>query len=286
MKKVNNTRYHGRTAPVIDGISGDPQIAGLWSTKFKELYNRCNPSTRNSLQEQLNSIITEDDLETLLVDTDTVICAIKRLKAGKSDGKSLMSDHDLYAPPILASKLSRLFTALLRHGYTSRCLRDSIIQPIPKGFKDPAMSANYRGIALAPCFSKLLELCILMLFPDVFYTSDLQFGFKRGFSTDLCTGLLKLVSSRYIHQGSKVRCALLDMSKAFDLVDHGLLFQLLLERNLPCSATRFLLQWYSSQQLQIRWNGILSSPFPVSNGVRQGGVLSPILFTVYIDELL
>ena len=76
------------------------------------------------------------------------------------------------------------------------------------------------------------------------------------------------------------------MSKAFDLVDHGLLFQLLLERNLPCSVTRFLLQWYSSQQLQIRWNGILSSPFPVSNGVRQGGVLSPILFTVYIDELL
>ena len=48
-------KYHGHTAPVIDGVSGDPQIAGLWSTKFKELYNHCNPSTRNSLQKQLNS---------------------------------------------------------------------------------------------------------------------------------------------------------------------------------------------------------------------------------------
>ena len=38
--------------------------------------------------------------------------------------------------------------------------------------------------------------------------------------------------------------------------------------------------------MEIRWNGILSSPFPVTIGVRQGGVLSPILFTVYIDELL
>ena len=95
--------------PVIDGVSGDPQIAGLWSTKFKELYNCCNPSTRSSLEEQLNSIITEDDLETLIVDTDTVICAIKRLKAGKSDGKSLMSDHVLYAPPTLASKLSFIY---------------------------------------------------------------------------------------------------------------------------------------------------------------------------------
>ena len=60
-----------------------------------------------------------------------------------------------------------------------------------------------------------------------------KFGYKKGFSTDLCTGLLKLVSSRYIHHGSKVRCALLDMSKAFDMVDHGQLFETLCQRNLP-----------------------------------------------------
>ena len=154
---------------------------------------------------------------------------------------------------------------------------NAIIQPIPKGFKDSAMSAHHRSIALALCFSKLLELRILMQFPDAFHTSDLQLGFKKGFSTDLCTGLLKLVSTRYIHQGSKVQCALLDMSKL------SRSWFILLERNLPCSVTRFLLQWYSSQQPQIN---ILSSPFPVSNDVRQGGVLSPILFTVYIDELL
>ena len=69
---MNNTKYCGRTTPVTDGVSGNLQIAGLWSTKFKELYNRCNPSTRNSLQEQLNSIRTEDDLEALIVDTHTI----------------------------------------------------------------------------------------------------------------------------------------------------------------------------------------------------------------------
>ena len=120
-----------------------------------------------------------------------------------------MSDHVLRAPPLLASKLSSLFTALIRHGYIAECLRDSIIQPIPKGLKDPAKSTNYRGIALASCLSKLLELCNLMSLPNAFSTSDLQFGYKKGFSTDLCTGLLKLVSSQYIHHGSKVRCALL-----------------------------------------------------------------------------
>ena len=78
-------------------------------------------------------------------------------------------------------------------------------------------------------------------------------------------------------------CSVRHEHKAFDLVDHGLLFELLLD-TMFCYT--FLLQWYSSQQLQMRWNGILSLLFPVLNGVRQGGVLSPILFTVYIDELL
>ena len=88
-------------------------------------------------------------------------------------------------PSFLTSKLSSLFTALIRHGYIAKCLSDSIIQPIPKGLKDPAKSTNYHGIALASCLSKILELCILMSFPDAFSTSDLQFGYKKGFSTDL-----------------------------------------------------------------------------------------------------
>ena len=152
---------------------------------------------RDSLLDQLHSVITGDDLVPIVIDSDTVVGALRWLKLGKSDGRSLMSDHVLRAPPLLASKLSSLFTALIFHGYIAECLRDSIIQPIPKGLKNPAKSTNYRGIALAFCLSKLLELCILMSFPD------LQLGYKKGFSTDLCTGLLKLISSRYIHHGSK-----------------------------------------------------------------------------------
>ena len=189
----------------------------------------------------MNSSVTTQDLVSLSVDIDTVLGTINQLKPGKSDGKSLMSDHVLHAPPILASKLAELFTSLLRHGHAAVCLWDSIIQPIPKGAKDPAKLCNYRGIALASCLSKLLELCILQLFPKSFNTSGLQFGFKKGCSTDLCTGLLKIVSSYYVQRGSKVRCV--DMSKAFDMVDHGHLFDLLMLRELPNPVIRFLIQW-------------------------------------------
>ena len=97
---------------------------------------------------------------------------------------------------------------------------------------------------------------------------------------------MKAVINRYLNNGSKVYACLIDASKAFDLVDHRILFDKLLERGTPKSVVRLLLRWYKSQQLCIRWMGRSSEYFKVTNGVRQGGVLSPILFTLFIIGLV
>ena len=64
------------------------------------------------------------------------------------------------------------------------------------------------------------------------------------------------------------------------------LFAKLIDRGLPLPVVRFLSFWYSSQKMKVRWEKSLSNPFHLSNGVRQGGVLSPVLFSVYLDSLL
>ncbi len=105
-------------------------------------------------------------------------------------------------------------------------------------------------------------------------------------SSTLCTVVLKDVVSSYIQNGSSVYACFLDASKAFDLVRHDVLFQLLLSRGLCPPVVRLLHSWYVNQTLHVRWNGTLSDPFAVSNGVRQGGVLSPIFFALYLNVLL
>ena len=101
----------------------------------------------------------------------------------------------------------------------------------------------------------------------------------------MCVFTLKQLISSYHKQGSPVYCAFLDASKAFDRVNHYMLFKKLIERNMPTCFVRILHYWYSKQNMKVKRGNCLSSPFSVSNGVRQGGVLSPYLFALYIDDL-
>ena len=102
--------------------------------------------------------------------------------------------------------------------------RDAIIQPIPKGTKDPSLSFNYRGTVSASSLSKIIEWFILLTWNCYFYTNELQIGFKTASSTTLCTGVIKAVVNRYFNKGSKVYACLIDASTAFDTVSHYVLF--------------------------------------------------------------
>ena len=89
----------------------------------------------------------------------------------------------------------------------------------------------------------------------------------------------------YRRGGSDVFCCLLDCKKAFDTVEHAKLFRKLLEK-IPIVFVRILLVTYLGQKCFTRWNSQNSSIFTVQNGVRQGAVLSPILFSMYVNDLI
>ena len=151
---------------------------------------------------------------------------------------------------------------------------------------------NYRGIALSSALGKVLDLFILSRYTSNLSSNDLQFAFKAKHSTVMCTSALKEIISHYTKRASNVYMCSLDATKAFDKVNFVKLFKLLLQRNIPSIVLRLIrkskdiLDLYIRQSVKAAWNCEKSFSFDVMNGVRQGGVLTPILFNVYFDELL
>lgn len=213
---------------------------------------------------------------------------IGKLKPGKGDGcDGFSTDHLIHSGRRLHILLSLLFRMIIVHGHMPHNLLVSTIISIPKDSKASLSNVdNYRGISLFNSIAKLFDYVIIVLFGIHIKASDMQFAYKEGHSTTLCSVVYLETLHHYKNHGSNVFSCLLDASKAFDRVHYGKLFNMLLTTNLPVYIVRILFDTYIRQQSRVSWNLYFSEYFSMCNGVKQGGVLSAILFTFYIDKLL
>ena len=145
---------------------------------------------------------------------------------------------------------------------------------------------NYRGISLSNSINKVFDYVIIELYQNTLVSSDMQFAYKSQHSTALCSVVYLETLQYYRQNGSQVYSCLLDASKAFDRIHYEKLFNILISRKLPAFIIRVLFDSYSRQQSRAMWNLCYTEYFYMSNGVKQGSVLSAILFTIYIDRLL
>ena len=90
----------------------------------------------------------------------------------------------------------------------------------------------------------------------------------------------------YTNSGGPVCLLLLDASKAFDRIQFVKMFKCLIERDICPLIARRIATIFINHQVRVKWGNHFSKPFATSDGVEQSGVLSPVLFTLYIDKLL
>ena len=283
-------KLHGKSiSHCINGETDKNKIAQIFGDKYMDLFN-CVQSDPESISLVQDYIATfESNIHTEgIIDETLVLKAIKRLKSEKADGsKGLISNHIIYASDLFVRMLSKLATAVFIHGHQPADILLSTISSIPKDARgDLCADNNYRGITLTSCIAKIFDLILLLRNENILYTSGLQFAYKQKHSTVMCTLVLKEIVSYYMNSRSAVAACFLDSSKAFDRVRHDKLFLVLIERGMSPIDLRVLYDLYQRQLTRSEWAGSYSEYFKCTNGIRQGSVISPVLYCLYMDQLI
>jgi hypothetical protein len=132
----------------------------------------------------------------------------------------------------------------------------------------------------------VFELCVLDRFDNYFATSDNQFGFKKSTGCSHAIYTARTVIDKYVNGGSTVNICTVDISKAFDRMNHKGLFVKLMERNVPSCLLVLIENWFSKCYTCVKWCSVMSSYYKLQIGIRQGGILSPKFFALYIDGVV
>ena len=269
----------------LGGLTGNVNISKMWKDHFERILNdnSCGSDT-----EMLAQLAKEPVRQTPPISAEDVSIAVAKLKSNKAPGWDLVSaDHLIHMHPQFHDILAVLFNTMLNHSHLPDGLAHSLLVPLLKDKSGKIDDqANYRAIALSTTLSKVLELILVERLKPYLSTCDAQFGFKSGLSTTHATFALKETVNLFTKQGSPVYACFLDASKAFDRVCHSKLFDILVDRGVPTNYIKLLMRWYRTQTMAVKWSHVESDSFSVKNGVRQGGNLSPLLFNLYIDDLL
>ena len=289
LKNIKSSRKtNSQPTSTVDGVTGRENISNRFKNIYQNIYNTHNSHNKVSqLLEGTNNKISNFDLTYIDKITEPLVFqAISKLQSGKSDVEfNWGSDALLHGGQELAFHFKNLIRACLIHGHIPEMFSYCSLLPLVKNNKKSKnISDNYRLIAISSLFLKLLDYVILFVCSDNFLSSHMQFGFEKGLSTTMCSWALSETINYFTNRGSSMYVCLLDLTKAFDLVKHDILFSNL-SKKVPPIFLRLIIVSYLCQNCCVKWDNFKSENFTITNGVRQGAVASPVYFNAYLDDL-
>ena len=223
------------------------------------------------------------------ISEDEVRAAVKKLKSNKAAGHdSITGDMIKAGQEILVPLLTKIFNYIFSSKEYPDEWNRGIITPIhKKGSKfDPN---NYRGITVNSTVAKVYSMVLCnrleQFVENHSIMKETQIGFKKNSQTVDHVMVLQALTEKYMGKGEKLHACFIDYKKAYDSVwRKGLLYKLL-KQNIRGLLYHQIKSMYDDVSMCVKQNGYVSDFFRSDRGVKQGDVLSPILFNLFINDV-
>ena len=263
---------------------------------FFEYFKQLSSENEDLISEQIADFVRDFDARDATfevlderISQAEILKAINGLSKNKSSGvDDILNEYFINASNILLEPLEVLFNKIFDSGKFPADWSTGIIIPIHKkgDVNDPN---NYRGITLVSCFAKLYTTVLNNRLKE--WTSenevitDAQFGFKSNHTTIDAVFILKHLIDKHIQSREKLYCAFIDLKKAFDSISRVGLWYKLIHAGIDGKLFRTIRSLYNDVSLRVKCLTSLTDVFSCDIGLLQGEIMSPILFSLFLNDV-
>ena len=267
-------------------LTEQEEIDERWREYFSELLGTTEEPQIQELGEEEG--ITEETINENSISREEIKLALKEMKKGKSPGVDELPAELLSAGDDMIDWIHRLFSQVWKEGKVPEEWGKAIICPIYKK-DDRSECKNYRGISLlshtGKVYERILERRLRNSIEDILEECQCGFRSNRGVIDLIFT--MKMIMEKSWEWARDLYIVFIDLEKAFDTVPRVKLWEALRDPvyRVPPPLIRAIISMYQNCSSAVRSQGS-EKWFSVDTGVRQGGVLSPILFIIYMDRVV